>query len=115
MKKLLTILKNLRQHWRIIFTPTKMTGKFYNSWEHTGWGDRITVRGRGGKVDGHLRGINVGDELRVKLRNGTVARCIFTKVEYCRGPEDMFFGRLGFLGDFEGEPPPESRRRPTLT
>ena len=99
--------------WRRCLSLPTPTGKFYNAWEHSGWGDRITVRNRYGDVDGHLYGVQIGDELRVKLKNGTIARCVFIKVDYRNNPPDMFFGQIVQVDEFHGEPPPEPKYRGT--
>lgn len=68
--------------------------KTYKVWEHSGWGDSIILDANFG-VSGHLfTRPKVGDRLEYKTQSGKVAYGIFTNVEYCRDPHDMFFGNI---------------------
>ncbi len=83
-------------------TP-KTTGRIINIWEHFGWGNSMYfLDWQKRKVSGHLYDSpSKGDILRAEMNSGKIAEFVFTEVEYCKDPRDMFFGTVKDIGYFE--------------
>ena len=45
--------------------------------------------------------LQVGDELRCKMKSGVIGRFIISDISYEGDPEDLFFGHVGYLGVLE--------------
>lgn len=65
-----------------------------------GWGDAINFTD---VEKGHVVGWKfyipvVGDILYVPMKSGRTAKCVFTEVECCYDPSDMFFGKIWQIG-----------------
>jgi len=59
-------------------------------------------------VSGHLTPIpRVGDEVIISMASGKAAVFVFTEVEPCRDPKDMYFGKVVGIGYLEDVSPRE--------
>jgi len=82
----------------------KLTGKIWYMENHQGWGNRI------GWSDFEKRRISAhtsprpdeGDELRVKMQSGKIARFALIDIDYMSDPRDMWFATaydIGYVGE----------------
>lgn len=77
---------------------TNPTGVFYNTWEHTGWGNRLEITDHY-RANGHLPFyLKPGDEIRTKMESGKVGRYLIKSVNQCLDPRDMFFAEISPIG-----------------
>lgn len=79
------------------------TGKVWNSWEHKGWGNAITIfdwdRCR---LSGHLTPRpRVGDVVRLRMTSGRIGEVLLIDVDYMADPPDMWFATFKPLGYVE--------------
>lgn len=72
-------------------------------WLHSGWGDRVAVHWPADpstadfmECDGHLRGVCVGDEIRMRFESGRIGIFTVNEIRYGRDPSDMFFAKLAW-------------------
>jgi hypothetical protein len=76
-----------------IFNKIKPTGRvlYPNSiLRIANWKDR--------KIYGFTASPEIGDEIRFEMSSGKIFRCLVKKVEWCRGPDDMYFADLVDIG-----------------
>lgn len=74
--------------------------RIFQAWEHTGWGNTIKIFDWDERqLVGWLTPMpNEGDEVRIKMESGKVARFEITKMEPCGDPVDMFFADVKDVG-----------------
>lgn len=76
-----------------------------HTWEiRIEWFDYADLR-----VSGHIsipRHVQVGDLLEAPMKSGRIGVFRFVKVDYCRDPDDMFFGTVEVVG-YKDELPPK--------
>lgn len=72
-------------------------------WEHSGWGNSIRwFDWQKRRLVGWLQQIpEVNDEIRTKMKSGSIARFKVVKVEPQQDPPDMFFATVEDVGYLE--------------
>lgn len=84
----------------------KMTGYIYQGSYHTGWGDSINWSDypKRQMVGWLQRRPEKGDEIRMEMKSGKIARYVVLEVEHCSNPDDMWFASVMDIG-YVGEKP----------
>ncbi len=72
-------------------------------WLHNGWGNRVAVDWPADpataefiECDGHLRGVQVGDEISMRFESGRIAILTVDEIRYVSDPSDMFSAKLSW-------------------